>query len=173
MAGELSRQDQYDESVGYAYGYTLTPVAMGKRCIELFPAYADTINHGLQRWTERNADALAEVQAQWRAYVERDHKVARLPAKAYEQKVVEATAEALRDGFATLGGEHSIPAQQHCQNYVSVTLRSTKLYLETHLMTELENFRSCRREGLCPNVSEPVKRGGLGWQPQRCLAPEC
>ncbi|WP_457356247.1 hypothetical protein [Roseateles sp. P5_D6] len=157
VAGELTRQDQYDESVGYAYGRTLIPVATGRRCMELFPEYADTISHGLQRWRERNSEALAEVEAQWRAYVDRDHKAAQLPARLYDQQTAKVISEQVANAFTTLGGEDSIPAQQFCKDYASATLRSTKIYLEALLMTQLESFRNCGREGLCPNISRPGK----------------
>ncbi len=125
--------------------------------MELFPEYADTINRGLQRWRERNSEALDEVANQWRAYVDRDHKVAQLPAKSYEQYTAKVITEEVGSVFTTLGGEHSVPAQQLCKNYASTTLQSTRLYLERLLMTQLESFRNCSREGLCPNISQPDK----------------
>ena len=128
-------------------------VALGQRCKVLFPEYAESIQIGLGKWKERNAPALAEIEAQWQAYVERDHKAAGLPADGYDRKLSDAAMKEVAKSFEVLGGEGSVYARAHCRNYPSDTLRSTKLYLEARLMTELDSFRQCRRTGRCPNLA--------------------
>jgi hypothetical protein len=153
ISRELTPQDKYDDSVGYARGYSLMAVVLGQRCMVLFPEYAEFIQIGLEEWKERNAPALAEIEVQWQAYVERDHKVAGLPADGYDKKLSDAASKEVAESFEILGGEGSVYARAHCRNYPSDTLRSPKLYLEARLMTELDGFRQCSQTGHCPNLA--------------------
>lgn len=145
-------QARYDESVGFAYGYALAPIRMGQRCQLLFPEYAIEIQVALDKWRTRNEPALAEIERQWKAYVERDHVSANLPAQRYSDEVERNARSAVFDSFRTLGGEDSSFAREHCRNYSSITMRSVKIYLEARLMSELDAFRQCRSTGLCPNL---------------------
>jgi hypothetical protein len=156
-AVDLSLQDRYDESVGYAYGYSLMPVALGQRCSELNPEFAESIQVGLDKWKERNASALSEISAQWQAYVDRDHKAANLPAELYDKKISGYAAKEVASVFNTLGGESSIHAKVYCQNYGGVTLRGTNLFLEARLFAELDSFRECKQTGRCPNLGKSSK----------------
>lgn len=128
---------------------------MGEKCQLLFPEYATYIEEGLAKWRERNARALQEIAVQWQAYVERDYKEANLTKEAYERGIQKYVEQSLRQAFEKLHGERSIFARQHCQEYASVTLKSTKLYLEAKLSQELESFRNCHERNLCPNVHAP------------------
>ena len=145
-------QDRYDESVGFAYGYALSPVRMGQRCQQLFPEYATEIQVALDKWRTRNESALIEIERQWKAYVERDHVAAKLPPQRYSDEIELRARSVVADGFRTLGGEDSSFSKEHCRSYAVVTMRSVKLYLEAKLMSELDSFRQCRSTGLCPNL---------------------
>jgi hypothetical protein len=149
-----SPQDQYDESVGYTIGYSMMVSKMAEECARIFPEYGPSIEDGLTRWKERNAAALQQIQAQWLAYVERDHKEANLPKELYERKVQSVAELGAKQVFEKLHGESSVFAREYCQNYASTTLRSTGLYLEAKLSKELASFRGCHANGFCPNLAK-------------------
>lgn len=148
--GGQADQDRFDELVGYAHGYSLMVERVGDRCQTIFPEFQESIREGTLKWRERNAPALREIGAQWAAYVDRDHKVAGLEPFDYDAKIEEEAVRAVRRVFMIMNGEDSMFARQHCRDYATVTLRSTKLYLEARLQTELEELRAC--QALCPNL---------------------
>lgn len=125
---------------------------MAQRCQELFPEFATELQTELDKWATRNLDALREIDLQWRAYIERDAAVAKLPQERYSAEIEKAAQASLSASFEKLGGEASTFARSHCQNYPYATLRNPKLFLEARLQSELDAFRSCQATKTCKNI---------------------
>ena len=145
-------QDLYDETVGYAYGYVLMASRIGEKCVELYPDTSESVHAGLAEWKGRNAEAIAEIDLQWNAYVDRDSVVARLPRSSYAAFIERQIPGAIARTFAMYGGFRSSEARARCAGFGLMLLNDPTFRLERKMEKELKAFRACANNGTCPNI---------------------